>query len=110
MLWERGKERRGERKGLLKDCTYHDRFRGFHFGPDFQALGRISGGLYIVTAAKDCSRDVGQLLKSAMVASWVSQASFEPLGLSIAVAKDRAIESFMQVTECVTRDRYVCMA
>lgn len=34
---------------------------------------------------------------SAMVASWVSQASFEPLGLTIAVAKDRAIESMMQV-------------
>jgi flavin reductase (DIM6/NTAB) family NADH-FMN oxidoreductase RutF len=32
-----------------------------------------------------------------MVASWVSQASFEPLGLTIAVAKDRAIESMMQV-------------
>ena len=32
-----------------------------------------------------------------MVASWVSQASFEPLGLSIAVAKDRAIESLLQV-------------
>lgn len=35
--------------------------------------------------------------RSAMVASWVSQASFEPLGLTIAVAKDRAIESMMQV-------------
>ena len=31
------------------------------------------------------------------VASWVAQASFEPLGLTIAVAKDRAIESLMQV-------------
>lgn len=37
------------------------------------------------------------LFLSAMVASWVSQASFEPLGLTIAVAKDRAIESMMQV-------------
>ena len=27
----------------------------------------------------------------------VSQASFEPLGLTVAVAKDRAIESLMQV-------------
>jgi hypothetical protein len=34
---------------------------------------------------------------SGMVASWVSQASFEPLGLTISVAKDRAIESMMQV-------------
>lgn len=32
-----------------------------------------------------------------MLASWVSQASFKPLGVSIAVAKDRAIESLMQV-------------
>jgi flavin reductase (DIM6/NTAB) family NADH-FMN oxidoreductase RutF len=32
-----------------------------------------------------------------MLASWVAQASFQPLGLSIAVAKDRAIESFLQV-------------
>ena len=35
--------------------------------------------------------------RSAMVASWVSQASFEPLGLTVAVAKERAIESMMQV-------------
>jgi flavorubredoxin/flavin reductase (DIM6/NTAB) family NADH-FMN oxidoreductase RutF len=55
-----------------------------------KALGRISGGLYIITAKKG---DV----KSAMLASWVSQASFQPLGLTIAVAKDRAIESLMHV-------------
>jgi flavorubredoxin/flavin reductase (DIM6/NTAB) family NADH-FMN oxidoreductase RutF len=55
-----------------------------------KALGRISGGLYIITAKKG---DVS----SAMLASWVSQASFKPLGFSIAVAKDRAIESLLQV-------------
>lgn len=55
-----------------------------------KALGRISGGLYIITAKRG---DVS----SAMLASWVSQASFKPIGLSIAVAKDRAIESLMQV-------------
>lgn len=55
-----------------------------------KALGRISGGLYIITAKKG---DVS----SAMLASWVSQSSFKPLGFSIAVAKDRAIESLMQV-------------
>jgi flavin reductase (DIM6/NTAB) family NADH-FMN oxidoreductase RutF len=55
-----------------------------------KALGRISGGLYIITAKKGD-------IKSAMLASWVSQASFQPLGLTIAVAKDRAIESLMQV-------------
>lgn len=32
-----------------------------------------------------------------MIASWVAQASFEPLGFTVAVAKDRAIESLMQV-------------
>ena len=36
-------------------------------------------------------------LSGAMVASWVSQASFTPPGLTIAVAKDRAIEALMQV-------------
>jgi flavorubredoxin/flavin reductase (DIM6/NTAB) family NADH-FMN oxidoreductase RutF len=55
-----------------------------------KALGRISGGLYIITAKKGD-------LSSGMLASWVSQASFQPLGLTIAVAKDRAIESLMQV-------------
>ncbi|HAA30287.1 MAG TPA: diflavin flavoprotein A [Cyanobacteria bacterium UBA8553] len=55
-----------------------------------KALGRISGGLYIITAKKGD-------IKSAMLASWVSQVSFQPLGLTIAVAKDRAIESLMQV-------------
>ena len=55
-----------------------------------KALGRISGGLYIITAQKG---DVN----SAMLASWVSQASFDPPGFTVAVAKDRAIESLMQV-------------
>jgi len=55
-----------------------------------RALGRLSGGLYIITAKKG---DVS----SAMLASWIVQASFKPLGFSIAVAKDRAIESLMQV-------------
>jgi flavorubredoxin/flavin reductase (DIM6/NTAB) family NADH-FMN oxidoreductase RutF len=53
-----------------------------------KALGRLSGGLYIITAQKG---DVS----GAMLASWVTQASFKPLGLTIAVAKDRAIESMM---------------
>jgi flavorubredoxin/flavin reductase (DIM6/NTAB) family NADH-FMN oxidoreductase RutF len=55
-----------------------------------KALGRISSGLYIITAKKG---DV----TGAMLASWVMQASFKPLGFTIAVAKDRAIESLMQV-------------
>ena len=55
-----------------------------------KALGRISSGLYIITATKGD-------ISSAMLASWISQASFEPLGFTVAVAKDRAIESLMQV-------------
>lgn len=55
-----------------------------------KALGRIAGGLYIITAQK------GEV-RSAMLASWVTQASFEPLGFTVAVAKDRAIEALMQV-------------
>lgn len=55
-----------------------------------KAIARVSGGIYVVTAKKGASR-------GAMIASWVSQASFKPLGITIAVAKDRAIESLMQV-------------
>jgi len=55
-----------------------------------KALGRLSGGLYVVTARQEERA-------SAMVASWVSQASFDPPGISVAVAKDRAIEALMQV-------------
>ena len=53
-----------------------------------QAVGRIIGSLCVVTAKQG---DVS----SAMLASWVSQASFNPPGLTIAVAKDRALESLM---------------
>jgi flavin reductase (DIM6/NTAB) family NADH-FMN oxidoreductase RutF len=57
-----------------------------------KALGRISGGLYVVTARQGDR-------SGAMVASWVSQASFDPPGITVAVAKDRAIESLMQVDD-----------
>jgi flavorubredoxin/flavin reductase (DIM6/NTAB) family NADH-FMN oxidoreductase RutF len=60
-----------------------------------RALGRISGGLYIITARK------GEIA-SAMLASWVTQASLSPLGVAIAVAKDRAIEALLH-----TGDRFV---
>ena len=59
-----------------------------------KALGRLSGGLYVVTASQG---EGDSLRRSAMVASWVSQASFTPPGISVAVAKDRAIEALMQV-------------
>jgi flavorubredoxin/flavin reductase (DIM6/NTAB) family NADH-FMN oxidoreductase RutF len=50
-----------------------------------QAVGRVVGSLCVVTAKQ------GEV-SSGMLASWVSQASFNPPGLTIAVAKDRAIE------------------
>ncbi|MFB2917807.1 MULTISPECIES: diflavin flavoprotein [Aerosakkonema] len=53
-----------------------------------QAVGRIVGSLSIVTVKQ------GEL-SGAMLASWVSQATFNPPGLTVAVAKDRAIESLM---------------
>jgi flavorubredoxin/flavin reductase (DIM6/NTAB) family NADH-FMN oxidoreductase RutF len=53
-----------------------------------QAVGRIVNSLCIVTAHQG---DVA----SAMLASWVSQATFNPPGLTVAVAKDRAVESLM---------------
>ena len=60
-----------------------------------KALGRLSGGLYVVTARQTDA--AGGSRSGAMVASWVSQASFEPPGLTVAVAKDRAIEALLQV-------------
>ncbi|MBE9156595.1 diflavin flavoprotein [Nodosilinea sp. LEGE 06152] len=53
-----------------------------------QALGRLSTGLYIVTAKKGA-------VSSAMLASWVIQASAQPPGIAVAVSKDRAIESLL---------------
>ena len=53
-----------------------------------QAVGRIVGSLSVVTTQHG---DVS----GAMLASWVSQATFTPPGLTIAVAKERAIESLM---------------
>jgi flavorubredoxin/flavin reductase (DIM6/NTAB) family NADH-FMN oxidoreductase RutF len=55
-----------------------------------KALGRISNGLYIVTSKKG---DV----KGAMVASWIAQASLQPLGFTVAVGKERGIESLLQI-------------
>lgn len=55
-----------------------------------KALGRLSSGLYILTTRHGN-------LSSAMLASWVAQASFKPLGVTVAVARDRAIESLLHV-------------
>lgn len=53
-----------------------------------QAVGRIIGSLCVLTVQRD-------EVSTAMLASWVSQATFNPPGLSISVAKDRAIESYL---------------
>ena len=62
--------------------------------PAVQALGRVVGSLCVLTTVKgqEASR-----LSGAMVASWVSQASFTPPGLTVAVAKDRAVEALLHV-------------
>ena len=53
-----------------------------------QALGRIIGSLCVVTTKQ-------KEVSGAMLASWVSQATFNPPGLTVAVAKERAIESLL---------------
>ncbi len=65
--------------------------------PTLQALGRVLGSLCVLTASK--GKDENNV-KGAMLASWVSQASFSPPGLSIAVAKDRSVESLLQKGDC----------
>ncbi len=62
--------------------------------PKLQALGRVIGSLCVLTASK--GKDENNI-RGAMLASWVSQASFSPPGLSIAVAKDRSVDSLLQI-------------
>jgi flavorubredoxin/flavin reductase (DIM6/NTAB) family NADH-FMN oxidoreductase RutF len=56
--------------------------------PTEQAMGRLVGSLCVVTTRQGD-------LSSAMLASWVAQATFSPPGFTVAVAKDRAIESLL---------------
>ncbi|MEM7593076.1 MAG: diflavin flavoprotein, partial [Cyanobacteria bacterium P01_A01_bin.83] len=53
-----------------------------------KAVGRLLGSMCIVTTQKE-------EVSGAMLASWVSQATFNPPGLTVAVAKERAIESLL---------------
>lgn len=53
-----------------------------------QAVGRVVGSLCVLSAKEGDA-------ESAMLASWVSQASFVPPGVTIAVGKDRAVESLI---------------
>ena len=61
--------------------------------PAILALGRVLGSLCVLTTRK------GEL-SGAMVASWVSQASFSPPGITVAVAKDRAVEALLHKGDC----------
>jgi len=54
------------------------------------AVGRVVGSLCVLTARDGDAQ-------SAMLASWVSQASFNPPGLTVAVKKDRAIEALLPI-------------
>lgn len=54
------------------------------------AMGRVVGSLSVLTA-------VDEDAASAMLASWVSQASFNPPGVTVAVKKDRAMEPLLVV-------------
>ena len=67
--------------------------------PAVQALGRVVGSLCVLTTRKGSGE---QTLSGAMVASWVSQASFSPPGLTVAVAKDRAVEALLHVGDGFT--------
>jgi len=62
--------------------------------PAIQALGRVLGSLCVLTT---CKGEPEARLSGAMVASWVSQASFAPPGLTVAVAKDRAVEALLHI-------------
>ncbi|MBW4521279.1 MAG: diflavin flavoprotein [Scytolyngbya sp. HA4215-MV1] len=55
-----------------------------------QAVGRIIGSLCVLTAKR------GEVA-SGMLASWVSQATFNPPGVTVAVAKERAVEPLTHI-------------
>ncbi|CAE8725675.1 unnamed protein product [Polarella glacialis] len=60
-----------------------------------KALGRLSSSLYVATAQKAGVRH-------AMVASWVTPASTSPLGVSLTIAKDRAMEPLLRIGDSFT--------
>ncbi len=65
--------------------------------PAVLALGRVVGALCVLTVRKG---EGDKSLSGAMVASWVSQASFSPPGLTVSIAKDRAVETLLQRDDC----------
>lgn len=77
---KKAKKRRSPKQSALQG--------GSTVTPMEQALGRLVGSLCVVTTRQ------GEV-SSAMLASWVAQATFSPPGFTVAVAKDRAIESLL---------------
>eukprot|EP00929_Paragymnodinium_shiwhaense_P098055 TRINITY_DN595_c0_g1_i2.p1 TRINITY_DN595_c0_g1~~TRINITY_DN595_c0_g1_i2.p1 ORF type:complete len:713 (+),score=200.46 TRINITY_DN595_c0_g1_i2:83-2140(+) len=61
----------------------------------WKALGRINGSLYVVTAEK-----MG--IRHAMIASWVTPASSDPIGITLTIAKDRAMEPLLRARDNFT--------
>ncbi|MCP9850352.1 diflavin flavoprotein [Cyanobium sp. Morenito 9A2] len=81
---------RGQRKQQLRSGGLGESLSN----PALLALGRVVGPLCVLTASKGGGPE---RISGAMVASWVAQASFSPPGLTVAVAKDRAVEELMHV-------------
>lgn len=82
---KKARETRKPSTGISRDAS---KLRDSQTDLTDQAVARIVDSLCVVTAKQE-------EVSSAMVASWVSQATFNPPGLTVAVAKDRAIESLM---------------
>jgi len=57
-----------------------------------QAVGRVTGSLCVLTAQQGDSH-------LGLLTSWVSQASFSPPGVTVAIAKDRAAEALAHINE-----------
>jgi len=56
-------------------------------GPQL-AMGRVVGSMAVITAREEDAT-------SAILASWISQASFDPPGLTTAIKKDRSIDDML---------------
>jgi flavin reductase (DIM6/NTAB) family NADH-FMN oxidoreductase RutF len=57
-----------------------------------KAIGRVPSGVFIVTARQGTAA-------SAMMASWVQQAAFDPPAISVAVAKGRPIRDLIDASK-----------
>jgi flavin reductase (DIM6/NTAB) family NADH-FMN oxidoreductase RutF len=60
-----------------------------------KAIGRIASGVFIVTTERDGNRD-------GLLASWISQAAFEPPMVSVAVQKSRHLLELLGVGQRFT--------